>query len=136
MISNKSINISNDFAMRVFLFLMAIITSSVIGVFSQTSTQKRYTIRYEEKVRPSDASFENQKLPAKIRRSSSNKGEINFVYFDEFPDSMKVAITAAANLWESKISNGHPIYIGVCYDYLEPNVAMAADVYYYFCKIR
>ena len=131
MISNKSINISNDFAMRVFFFLMAIITSSVIGVFSQTSTPKKYTIRYEEKVRPGDASFENQKLPAKIRRSSSNKGEINFVYFDEFPDSMKVAITAAANLWESKISNGHPIYIGVCYDYLEPNVAMAADVYYY-----
>lgn len=41
MISNKSINISNDFAMRVFFFLMAIITSSVIGVFSQTSTPKK-----------------------------------------------------------------------------------------------
>lgn len=117
--------------MRVFIFLMAIITSSVIGVFSQTSTPKRYTIRYEEKVRPGNASFENQKLPAKIRRSSSNKGEINFVYFDEFPDSMKVALSAAASLWEAKISNKHPIYIGVCFDSLGPNLAMAAEVNYY-----
>lgn len=117
--------------MRVFLFLMAIITSSVIGVFSQTSTQKRYTIRYEEKVRPGDASFENQKLPAKIRRSSSNKGEINFIYYDEFPDSMKVALSAAASLWEAKISNKYPIYIGVFYDSLAPDVAIAADVIHY-----
>mgnify|MGYP001040751084 CR=1 FL=1 len=130
MISNKSINISNDFAMRVFFFLMAIITSSVIGVFSQTSTPKKYTIRYEEKVRPGDASFENQKLPAKIRRSSSNKGEIKLVYEGEFPDSMKVAITAAADLWEAKISNKQPIYIGVCFGTLDPDVAMAAEVDY------
>lgn len=116
--------------MRVFLFLIAIAASSVIGVFSQTSPIQRYTIRYEEKVRPCDTGLENKKLPAKIRRSSSNKGEINFVYYDEFPDSMKVAITAAADLWEAKISNKQPIYIGVCFDTLDPDVAMAAEVDY------
>ncbi|MDE6346054.1 MAG: hypothetical protein K2L55_05235 [Muribaculaceae bacterium] len=116
--------------MRVFLFLMAIITSSMIGVFSQTSTPKRYTIRYEEKIRPVNTCFENQKLPAKVRRTSSNNGEIKLVYEGEFPDSMKVAITAAADLWEAKIPNKQPIYIGVRFDTLDPDVAMAAEVTY------
>lgn len=113
---------------------MSIFVASMLTIIAQTSTPQKYTLRFEEKVMPGNATFENQKLPAKANRVSSKKGDIQIVYFDEFPDSMKVAISAAVDLWESKISNKLPIYIGVLFYPLDSDVAVAADVSYYMAS--
>ena len=99
-----------------FLLIVALLISSVTTGFAQIENPQRYSIRYVEKVKPGSPDFENQQLPAKARRLSSNKGNINLVYYDDVPDSIQVALSAAANLWEAKISNKYPIYIGILFE--------------------
>ena len=120
---------------RLLLFI-ALLISSVMPGFTQSVNPQRYSIRYADKIKTGNVNFENQKLTAKARRLSSNKGNINLVYFDEVPDSMKVALSAAATLWEAKISNKYPIYIGVIFQEVDPEIAVAADVYYYEYKFN
>ncbi|MBD5257453.1 MAG: hypothetical protein HDS52_02020 [Barnesiella sp.] len=115
---------------RLLLFI-ALLISSVMPGFTQSVNSQRYSIRYVDKIKTGNVNFENQKLPAKARRLSSNKGNINLVYFDEVPDSMKVALSAAATLWEAKISNRQPIYIGIFFEPLSSDVAMESEVYYF-----
>lgn len=131
MISNKSINISTDFAMRVFSFLMTVIVSCITGICAQTSNPQWHLIRYEEKIRTNAATFENGQVLPKAHRVSSKRGNINLIYQTSVPDSIDTALTFAKSLWESKIYNNRPINIKIIFDYIEPDVAMFTDVLYY-----
>lgn len=114
-----------------FLLIVALLISSVTPGFAQIENPQRYTIRYVDKVRSGSPNFENQQLPAKARRLSSNKGNINIIYNDvSIPDSIKTSIAVAVNLWEAKISNKQPIYIDIEFEPLYSEVPMICGVYY------
>lgn len=109
--------------------ILCLVNSSEI--IAQVSNLQPYTIRYEEKIHPKTFGFENCPLAKKTNRYSSNKGNIQIVYYNDVPDSIKIAIQAATNLWEAKIHNKLPIYIGVQFYSLSQDVAIATDVIYY-----
>jgi len=116
---------------KLLSFLFTILLSCTAAASAQSANPQKYSIHYVEKVCPGSPVYENKKLPAKARRLSSAKGNINLVYFEDVPDSIKTAISVAANLWESKITNNREIYIAVFFEPLEPETAMELEVYYY-----
>lgn len=117
--------------MRALILLLTIIVSVAGGVFAQSTTLQKRMIRYTEIAQPCNVSFENRKLPAKVHRVSSKRGNIQLLHTERLPDSMRVALDVAKSMWESKIYNKQPIYIDVAFDFLDLDIAMAADVIYF-----
>lgn len=71
------------------------------------------------------------RMPSKEERVSSNKGNIVLYFWDAVPDSIKVAVTAAKELWESKIHNTVPMKIEVDWSSInDDNIATTTEVSY------
>lgn len=68
------------------------------------------------------------RMPSKEERVSSNKGNIVLVFWDEVPDSIRVAVTVAKELWESKIHNTVPMKIEVGWLGLDDSIATTTEV--------
>jgi len=83
-----------------------------------------------ESVKPGHVSFENFKMPSKIKRSSSDKGSIILIYDETLPDSIKIALNVAKDLWESRLPTKQPIYIEVSFESGLIETAMVAEALY------
>ncbi|WP_303330946.1 hypothetical protein [Bacteroides acidifaciens] len=112
------------------LSIIIFVAISAIGAFASPSMPQKRAIRYVENVRTGNSSFQNQKLPLKANRLSNAKGNIVLTYDDSLPDSVKVVLTAAKEMWESKLPAKLPIFISVVFEPMEPDIAMVADVLY------
>ncbi len=117
--------------MRILILLLAIMVSGACEVFAQASLPQKTIIRYEEKCQPGNVLFENSKVPSKQHRVSSKRGDIRLLHTEDFPDSIKIALELAENLWESKIYTKQPIYIGVYFEPMDEDISMVSDVIYY-----
>ena len=109
------------------LMLSVVLSAANFVGFSQT-VQREY-VRYVEHIQQA-STFQNQSMPPKEQRVSSSSGDIILIYDDALPDSIKVALTAAKELWEAKLPTRQPIYISVSFEPLDDDIAMVADVVY------
>ena len=105
----------------------------LLGILdSQAASQaiaKKY-IRHSEKFNPNIVAFKNQGIPLKSSRLSNNEGNIVLSYDESLSDSIKVSLSAAKKLWESKLPTNQPIFISVLFEPLGNEVSMVADVAY------
>ena len=108
----------------ILMLSVVLSTANFVG-FSQT-VQREY-VRYVEHIQQA-STFQNQSMPPKEQRVSSSSGDIILIYDDALPDSIKVALTAAKELWEAKLPTRQPIYISVAFEPLDDDIAMVADV--------
>lgn len=114
-------------ALQQLLFLIAVI-SLTIGSYSANSSRK--VVRFVEKTKQASNSFVAQNLPKKINRMSANKGNIVLIYNENLPDSIKTSFEVARQIWESKLHNRQPIYIGIEFELLDSDVAMESYIVY------
>lgn len=112
------------------LSIIIFVAISAIGAFASPSMPQKRAIRYVENVRTGNSSFQNQKFPLKANRLSNAKGNIVLTYDDSLPDSAKVVLTAAKEMWESKLPAKLPIFISVVFEPMDSDIAMAAEVAY------
>lgn len=105
----------------------------LLGILdSQAASQaiaKKY-IRHSEKFNPNIVAFKNQGIPLKSSRLSNNEGNIVLSYDESLSDSIKVSLSAAKKLWESKLPTNQPIFISVLFEPLGNELSMVADVAY------
>lgn len=91
----------------------------LLGILdSQAASQaiaKKY-IRHSEKFNPNIVAFKNQGIPLKSSRLSNNEGNIVLSYDESLSDSIKVSLSAAKKLWESKLPTNQPIFISVLFE--------------------
>lgn len=64
------------------------------------------------------------------RNLSSKKGEINLVYDQDFPDSLRIAMDRSKDIWEHRIHTFHPIIISVGMESLDDKIVMDTEVGY------
>lgn len=114
--------------MKKILSILVIICMCVANAYANGLSSDRKIIRFTERVKEASNIFNNQPLPMKIKRVSSNEGRIILSFDEEFPDTVLVALNAAKKIWEAKIPTKQPIYIKVLFEEFEPDIAMAADV--------
>lgn len=110
------------------MILLSFIVFAMLSSYSQTSQVRK--IKHVEKVHPGGLDFITQKLPSKVNRVSSNKGDIVLTYDNTLPDSVKIAFDYAKSIWESKLSNKLPIYIDIYFEPLDEDAAMVSEVSY------
>lgn len=103
-----------------------------IGIPSMSAqSSQRRKIRHVEHYQTGSQSFRNEKLPAKVKRKSSDKGNIVLIFDEQIPDSVKIALEVAKDMWEAKLQNKYPIYISVSYSPLDDDIAVITDVIYF-----
>lgn len=102
-----------------------------IGIpsISAQSSQRR-KIRHVEHYQTGSQSFRNEKLPAKTKRKSSDKGNIVLYYDADLPDSVKIAFELAKDIWEAKLQNKYPINIEMKFYDLGDDIAMVTEALY------
>lgn len=111
-------------------FIAAIISFFAIGLcHAQERPNTRY-VTYKHYSNSENTVAPVRNFPDKTLRSSSNAGKINLIFNDNVGDSMRVAMTAAAETWENTLCNRQPIYISVEMEELEQGLAMVEHVGY------
>lgn len=103
---------------------------AVAPLSGHPQTNGRKYVRYVEKVREGSGSFVSSPVPSKTHRSSSKRGNINLIYDETLPDSIKTALNYAKNMWEAKIPTKQPIYIQAIFEPMEADIATTAEVVY------
>lgn len=93
-------------------------------------TNGRKYVRYVEKVRQGVGSFVSSPVPSKTHRVSSKRGNINLIYDETLPDSIKTALNYAKNMWEAKIPTKQPIYIQAIFEPMATDIATTVEVVY------
>lgn len=113
--------------------LLCLLLMMVISATAGASLKplRKCKIRHVEHYQTGATGFRNEKLPAKVKRKSSEKGNIVLIYDESLPDSVKIAFEVAKDIWEAKLPNKIPVYIGIDYLPLEDDVAIVTDVIYY-----
>lgn len=110
--------------------LVAIISIFAIGFcHAQERPSSRY-VTYKHFSNSDNSIAPVQTFPVKAARSSSNAGKINLIFNENVADSMRVAMTAAAEVWENALCNKQPIYISVEMGELEEGLAILEYVKY------
>lgn len=113
------------FSLIIFIMLMGIMNSQA----SFHVIEKKY-IRHTERLNTNFAYFNNQGMPLKTSRLSNNEGNIVLIYDESLSDSIKLALSAAKKLWESKLPTCQPIVISVLFESLGNDLSMIAEVGY------
>lgn len=110
-----------------YWFVFGIIISLSMIVVTRINAEVRY-IRHYEHIKPAALQFTNKYLPKKIDMNSSTKGEIMIRYGENIPDSIKIAITVAKEMWEAKLHNKKTIFIDVYYEPLDNETAICTEI--------
>lgn len=113
--------------MRYLIFLISFLICSCLNA---QSTSDKVVFRFSEKLNDQKSSSPVIKpLKAKESRISSDAGKIIFAVDTETPDSIRVCIDAAIDVWESTIHNTSPIYLEFYYTDIE-DYDIITDVLY------
>lgn len=110
--------------------LVAIISIFAIGFCHARELPSSRYVTYKHFSNSDNSIAPVQSFPAKAARSSSNAGKINLIFNENVADSMRVAMTAAAEVWENALCNRQPIYISIEMEELEDGLAMIEFVEY------
>lgn len=114
--------------MRHLIFLISYLIYSCLNA---QSTSDKVVFRFSEKLNDQKSSSPVIKpLKAKESRISSDAGKIIFAVDTETPDSIRVCIDAAIDIWESAIHNTSPIYLEFYYNDIG-DYDIITDVLYY-----
>lgn len=110
------------------IILTLLFASLCLGSFdlSGAANEKKY-IRFNEYVRNGSSSAGMQKIPQKSSRHSKQRGDIFITFGESVPDSMRVAVNVAKELWESNLPAGPTIYVTVECMPLEDDLAMFTE---------
>lgn len=90
----------------------------------------RHTVRFVEKVNSYNPSLVNNRLQAKSTKIANKRGNLVLMYDSMLPDSVKVALNAAKEIWEAKIPNKVPVRISLAFEPCTNDVAMLTEVVY------
>lgn len=113
---------------KIAVFLFFTIGTATGSVSSQVSSKR--TLRYIDKYQTTTGLFMDQTIPLKANRVSSIKGNIVLLYDEELPDSVKLALGVAKDMWESKLPTKLPVFIQILFEPEDTDVAMISDVMY------
>lgn len=105
---------------------MFFIAISSLDAFPQLS-QRKY-IRHIDGVHERVASFSNIPIAEKSNRVSNSKGNIILIYDETLPDSIKIALDVAKDLWESKLPTKQPVYIQTDFQSCGEDISMITDI--------
>lgn len=110
------------------IILTLLFASLCLGSFdlSGAANEKKY-IRFNEYIRNGSSSAGMQKIPQKSSRHSKQRGDIFITFGESVPDSMRVAVNVAKELWESNLPAGPTIYVTVECMPLEDDLAMFTE---------
>ena len=93
----------NSIFKKVFLSFAVFACMSTF-CFAQTANKKY--LKFTDLISAGHSTSIQSEMPTKAERNSSTKGFISLYFDDAVPYSMRIALTAAKEYWESKI----PIY--------------------------
>ena len=115
---------------KIYITFMVIIIMS--PCFVMRGAEERITIRHIQEISDQLGEIPTESYPIKTQKKSHVYGKIHIVNIgNSVPDSIMVSAQAAADLWEYKLRNTVPIYIGLCYENLNnEGVAYYCDAVY------
>ena len=114
----------NSIFKKVFLSFAVFACMSTFG-FAQTANKKY--LKFTDLISAGHSTSIQSEMPTKAERSSSTKGFISLYFDDAVPDSMRIALTAAKEYWESKIPIQQEVII--CAEMASLNSDVATEVY-------
>lgn len=114
------------FAMSFLLFFIVSFTK----VWSQEKFMVRQILNYSETERTEYTDIVRRNIPKNKRLSSSNRGTVNCFFPDELPDTIKVCILAAADLWQNSLANDAIVNIECHFEELGTDNDIETDVVY------
>lgn len=124
----KTRPIMNGFIKNVITLMVCTVS---VSMNASSLSYQRYRYNTKELVAAGNSSLVNRSLPKKANRVSSTKGTIMLNYDESLPDSIKVSLETAKEIWESKLQNKHPVYIDMVFAPLQSKIAMETDIPYY-----
>lgn len=95
----------------------------------QLSGQPHY-VRFRDMIQQGTVSSPKLRMPAKPLRVSNRMGNIQLIFDDNVPDSIRTACLAARDAWAAKLPNKYPIFINVRHELMEEDVAMYVGLVY------
>ena len=114
----------NSIFKKVFLSFAVFACMSTFG-FAQTANKKY--LKFTDLISAGHSTSIQSEMPTKAERSSSTKGFISLYFDDAVPDSMRIALTAAKEYWESKIPIQQEVII--CAEMASLDSDVATEVY-------
>ena len=114
----------NSIFKKVFLSFAVFACMSTF-CFAQTANKKY--LKFTDLISAGHSTSIQSEMPTKAERNSSTKGFISLYFDDAVPDSMRIALTAAKEYWESKIPIQQEVII--CAEMASLDSDVATEVY-------